>query len=104
MRRLALGVFTVLLAASPATAGVIFSSAGLAGGDRWDAAPRTFFGFERSLNGGLRYSVQGGSYEAFRNLFTWQTLPTVAEFTTAVQQAFGAWTAVDPVTGLGTSL
>lgn len=71
---------------------------------RWDAAPRTVFGEERSLDGGLRYSLEGGSYEAFRDQLTWAALPTVAEFQTAVERAFAFWTATDPVTGLGTSL
>ena len=26
---------------------------------------------ERSLDGGLRYSLQGGSYQAYRDLFSW---------------------------------
>jgi hypothetical protein len=44
------------------------SSVGLGIG-RWDAAPHFVDGVERSLDGGLRYSVQGGSYEAYRDLF-----------------------------------
>lgn len=71
---------------------------------RWDAAPRTVFGEERSLDGGLRYSLEGGSYEAFRDQLTWAVEPTVEEFQTAVEQAFAFWTATDPATGLGTSL
>jgi len=47
-----------------ARAGIIFGNDGLSGGFRWDAAPRTMNGLERSLNGGLRYSVQGGSFQA----------------------------------------
>src|SRR5687767_4949244 len=107
MRGPALAFLVAVIAAiSQAHAGVIFGSTGLTGGFRWDADPsRTFSGFERSLNGGLRYSVQGGSYENFRNLFSWTGgLPSVADFTTAVEQAFGAWTAVDPVSGFGTSI
>src|SRR5262245_27945029 len=79
---------------SSARAGVIFNLAGatLGGGSRWDAAPRNISGFERSLNGGLRYSVQGGSFQAYRDLFTWSSLPSVTAFQTAVQQAFDAWT------------
>ena len=38
---------------------------------RWDAAPRYVNGEERSLDGGLRYSIGGGSYEAFRDEFLW---------------------------------
>jgi hypothetical protein len=59
---------------------------------------------ERSLAGGLRYSLQGGSFEAYRDLFQWVTTPSVAEFQLAVEQAFAAWTAVDPATGLYTDL
>ena len=89
-----------------ATAGVIFgfSDSQLGGGYRWDASPRSVGGDERSLVGGLRYSVQGGSMQAYRDLFSWNTIPSVSAFTTAVQQAFDAWSAVDPVSGLGTSL
>jgi hypothetical protein len=76
----------------------------LSGGARWDANARVSSGNERSLVGGLRYSVSGGSYAAFRDQFRWNVLPSVADFQTAVQQAFSAWTSVDPVSGLGTSL
>jgi hypothetical protein len=61
--------------------------------------------FERSLNGGLRYSFQGSSFEGFRDLFTWQGgPPAVADFQIAVQQAFDAWTVPDPATGLTSQL
>lgn len=97
--------FVLSVSGSVATAGVIFGSDGsLGGGFRWDAAPRTQGGRERSLDGGLRYSVQGGSMQAYRDLFTWDSLPTVGEFTTAVDQAFGAWSSIDPLTGLSTAL
>lgn len=87
------------------SAGVVFGTDGdLGGGYRWDAAPRTFNGNERSLDGGLRYSLQGGSLQAYRDMFTWDETPTVAQFGTAIDQVFGAWTAVDPATGLGTDL
>ena len=76
----------------------------LFGGMRWDAAPRMIGANERSLDGGLRYSLQGGSFQAYRDLFTWNVLPTVAEFQSTVEDAFNAWTVVDPVSGLGTSL
>lgn len=89
-----------------ASAAVIFNNVAntIGGGSRWDAAPRMIGANERSLDGGLRYSVQGGSFQAFRDLFTWDVLPTVPQFQTAVQAAFDAWTVVDPATGLGTSL
>ncbi len=92
--------------AGGAEAGVIFGAGStLNGGSRWDAAPRTIAGVgERSLDGGLRYSVQGGSFDAFRDLFTWDATPTSAAFQAGVQQAFDVWTAVDPATGLGTDL
>lgn len=105
-------VVACALAASAggASAGVVFgfTNSALGGGYRWDANPRSINmtgGFvERSLNGGLRYSLQGGSYQAYRDLFTWDTVPSVPDFTQAVKNAFNAWTAVDPATGLGTSL
>lgn len=97
---------TTLLFDDALHAGVIFGYAGatIGGGSRWDAAPRTIGGRERSLDGGLRYSLQGGSFEAYRDMFTWGTVPSVEAFTTAVQQAFDAWTIVDPVSGYGSSL
>ena len=95
----------VAASASPALAGVVFGTDGnLGGGFRWDAAARTISGNERSLDGGLRYSVQGGSMQAYRDLFSWNVVPTVAAFTTAVNQAFDAWASVDPVTGKSTAL
>ncbi|HEY6563239.1 MAG TPA: hypothetical protein VIY86_01975, partial [Pirellulaceae bacterium] len=93
-----------------AWAGAIFnfSNAALGGGSRWDAAPRMISlsgtPFERSLDGGLRYSLQGGSFTAYRDLFSWTSLPTVAAFSSAVQQAFDAWGAIDPVSGIGSTL
>jgi len=82
-----------------ATAGVVDSLQA-----RWDAAPRTINGNERSLSGGIRYSVSGGSYEAFRDAFSWSVVPDVIEFQSTVENAFAAWTAVDPVSGLRTDL
>lgn len=87
------------------SAAVVFSTDGdLGGGYRWDAASRTYIGNERSLDGGLRYSMQGGSLEAFRDLFSWDVVPTDEQFSAAIDQAFGAWMAIDPATGLGTDL
>lgn len=72
---------------------------------RWDAPPLTVPGLgERSLDGGLRYSVQGGSYESYRDTLTWDVVPSVDDFQLAVEKAFAAWTTVDPVSGLGTNL
>ena len=86
------------LRARAAQAGVLLSGDGLAGGYRWDAAPRTINDNERSLDGGLRYSLQGGSFEAYRDLLHWpeSQVPSVEDFQLAVEQAFAAWTAVDP--------
>ena len=99
-------VATVLVSGlGEARAGVIFGNSGLANGSRWDAAPRTILGRERSLDGGLRYSLQGGSYQAYRDLFQWQgATPDVATFQAVIEDAFAAWTVVDPVSGFGTSL
>ena len=81
-----------------------YGTSGLAGGYRWDAAPRSVSGWERSLDGGLRYSLQGGSWQAYRDSFAWSSVPSVADFQSAVQSAFGFWQAVDPVSSLGTML
>jgi len=73
-------------------------------GGRWDAAPRVISGNERSLDGGLRYAVEGGTYQAYRDRFAWTSVPSVSSFEQAVNQSFNAWTTVDPVSGFGTSL
>ncbi len=102
----ALLVILSLLPGSHLSAG-IFSGLNpdLTGGNRWDAAVRTTADGERSLNGGLRYSMQGGSYAAFRDLIKWHgTAPTTTQFQGAVERAFGTWTQVDPTSGFGTSL
>lgn len=72
---------------------------------RWDAAHRTVAGEERSLDGGLRYSIEGGSYQALRDQLTWVggNVPTVEAFESAVRRAFESWTLVDPATGLPAS-
>ena len=77
---------------------------GLGGGYRWDAVSRIAGSSERSLIGGLRYSLQGGSFAAFRDQFQWVETPTVAAFQAAVEQAFAAWASIDPATGLHTNL
>jgi len=100
-------VIGILFLGSPheVKAGVLFGTDGnLGGGFRWDAAPKTVNGIERSLDGGLRYSLQGGSYQAYRDLFSWNSVPSVPDFTVAIQQAFAAWTVVDPATNLSSSL
>lgn len=90
--------------ASSTHAGVIETAGFATAGIRWDAAPLVLEGQERSLSGGIRYSLQGGSYEAFRDRFQWNIVPTVSEFQSAVSQSFAAWQSVDPVSGLGTQL
>jgi hypothetical protein len=72
---------------------------------RWNAAPHFVDGVERSLDGGLRYSIEGGSYAAFRDQFAWVGAdPSAAQFQAAVEHAFADWTVVDPESGLGTDL
>lgn len=95
MRILIVLLITISMPAS-CHAGFVISN-----GARWDAAPRTISGNERSLDGGLRYSVQGGSFQAYRDSFTWNVVPSVSSFEQAVTQAFSAWMSVDPVSGLG---
>lgn len=91
--------------------GVVFGLDGggsLNGGSRWNATSNSFSvtngSVERSLDGGLRFSLSGGSYAAYRDQFVWSTVPTEVEFRTSVLAAFDPWTAHDPVTGLTTSL
>lgn len=69
---------------------------------RWDAAHRRVGGEERSLSGGLRYSLGGGSYGALRDQLTWVggNVPSTADFEAATRRAFAAWTIVDPATSL----
>jgi hypothetical protein len=97
--------------AEAARGGVAYGLVGstLSGGHRWDAAPRTFnlsgTDYERSLDGGLRYSLEGGSFQAFRDMFSWSgSTPSVAAFQQAVEQAFAAWTVPDPVSQLTTQV
>lgn len=90
---------------STAHPGTILNGNGLVGGLRWNAEPRSHFFGERSLDGGLRYSLEGSSFEAYRNFFTWDgATPSVSDFQQSVEQAFAAWESVDPVSGLGTDL
>ena len=85
--------------AAPASA---FRVAGIPGAwTRWDASPRFVDGVERSLDGGLRYSIETGSYEALRDQFLWVPAPPeVADFEAAIHRAFEHWTVIDPATGL----
>ena len=106
----ALFAAALLFHGSPADAGTIFGFAGatLGGGSRWDADPLTLNlggnNYERSLDGGLRYSLETGTYQGYRDMFSWDFLPTVADFTQAIHDAFSAWTVVDPASGLGTAI
>ena len=69
----------------------------LSGGRRWDAAPRMSGSMERSLDGGLRWNMEGGSFDNFRSLFTWQgSEPATQDFSDAIFTSFDAWSAVDP--------
>jgi hypothetical protein len=71
---------------------------------RWDAVPRFISGEERSLDGGLRYSIEGGSYEGLRDQLNWiGSPPSVEDFEAAIARAFEHWTVVDPATGLPAS-
>ncbi len=98
-------VIFVLFGPNTSGATIIFGNTGLSGGFRWDAAARNFNGLERSLDGGLRYSLQTGSYAGYRDLFTWQgTAPSVFDFQQAIEEAFRAWTISDPVSGLSSDL
>jgi len=96
-----LGIVLIISAknVSLSHAGIVFAD-----GIRWDAAPQEFEGNERSLQGGLRFSVQGGSYEAYRDRFSWSSLPTVIAFQNSIESAFNAWTVPDPTSGLTTQL
>ncbi len=68
---------------------------------RWDAAPRTVGGEERSLAGGLRYSIGEGSYEAFRDRLRWiPEQPSAEQVRETIRRAFEHWTTDDPATGL----
>jgi len=70
---------------------------GLTGGLRWDASPRIVNGEDRSLNGGISWNVQGGTFAAFKSQFAWSgTPPTDAAFETAIREAFDFWTSLDP--------
>lgn len=101
-----LTVFLVSLCTQPAAATVLFGlDDNHLGGRRWDADPRTFDlvggPVERSLDGGLRWNVQGGSMQAFRDLFDWQdAVPSVEAFEQTIYDSFDAWLAVDPALGV----
>ncbi|MEZ4291456.1 MAG: hypothetical protein R3E53_13325 [Myxococcota bacterium] len=92
-------VALVVLAAAPVEAFRV--TEGASGWLRWDAAPREVDGLERSLAGGLRYSIEHGDYQDPA-----RRVPLAAG---AAERrglpggrgaAFENWTVVDPVTGL----
>ncbi|MCA9130190.1 MAG: PEP-CTERM sorting domain-containing protein [Planctomycetales bacterium] len=102
----------LFLSSTPAVdAAVVFGLQGggsLDGGFRWNAVSTTYTtsqgDVERSLAGGLRYSVSGGNYAAYRDQFNWSVTPSVDAFRDAISNAFVPWTLADPVSGLGTAL
>jgi hypothetical protein len=69
---------------------------------RWDAAPRYIGGEDRSLDGGLRYSIETGTYAGLRDQFMWVPSPgpTEGDFEATIKRAFEHWTIVDPETAL----
>ncbi len=98
-------VMFVLIEPNSSSATTIFWNAALAGGYRWDVASRNFNGLERSLDGGLPYSVQTGSCAGCRDLFSWQgTASSVFDFQQAIEDAFHAWTITDPVSRLSSDI
>lgn len=101
-RRRVLGLWVLALAAVLPEASSAFRLRGEENlWARWDAAPRTVAEEERSLAGGLRYSIGGGSYEAFRDGIRWiPEQPSAEEIRETIRRAFDHWTIDDPVTGL----
>ncbi len=98
-RSIALILLATVLGASPALAFRVIGSP--AGWSRWDAAPRFVGGQERSLAGGLRYSIEHGDYGLLRDEFMWYgTPPDDQAFADAIARAFEHWEVVDPATGL----
>lgn len=97
--RLSLGFALVVLLAMPASAFRLIGSP--SGWARWDAAPRYVGGEERSLDGGLRYSIETGSYAGLRDQFIWiGTPPSAQAFADTIARAFEHWEVVDVSTGL----
>lgn len=97
--RAALCVLAALVWTSPAFAFRLIGAPG--SWSRWDAAPRTVNGVERSLDGGLRYSIEHGDYGLLRDEFLWLGMPPSDQaFADAIARAFEYWEVVDPATGL----
>ena len=94
-----LALLAVIGCASPAFSFRVIGSP--AGWSRWDAAPRFVGGEERSLAGGLRYSIEHGDYAMLRDEFTWiPVVPDEKDFADAIARAFEHWEVVDPETAL----
>ena len=94
----AIVLFLFLFVSSASAFRLIGASSGWA---RWDAAPRFVGGEDRSLEGGLRYSLETGTYAGLRDQISWiGSPPSDADFEAAVVRAFENWTIVDPATGL----
>ena len=113
----ALMLACAVAAVAPSRAAVVFDlnldNSGADGvlddGSRWNATPfsvtRGGVAYERSLAGGLRYSVEGGAFAVYRSMFTWAgRAPSGPAFQAAIERAFDAWATIDPVTGFGTQL
>lgn len=96
--------------AGAASAGVTFGYQFGSPQWRWDAddSRRVYAPgegtIERSLVGGLRYSVEGGSLADFFARFTWDIAPSENAFHQAFENAFDHWRATDPATRLGTAV
>ncbi len=72
---------------------------------RWDAAPRFVEGEDRSLAGGLRYSIETGSYAELLDQFMWiPGRPSEAAFAAAIARAFESWAIIDPASGVPTAI
>ncbi len=98
---LALSIATTVAVGLTSTAEA-FRLIGLPGAwARWDAAPRTVEGVERSLDGGLRYSIETGSYAGLRDQLSWLGAPPSAQaFAEAIERAFEHWEVIDAASGL----
>jgi hypothetical protein len=97
--QVALRLALCLAAASPGDAFRLIGENG--SWARWDAAVRTVDGVERSLDGGLRYSIETGSYAGLRDQFSWvPSPPSEQDFAAAIERAFDHWEVIDARTGL----
>jgi hypothetical protein len=101
-----IAISILIIASSDANAFVVLGQDSNQRAWRWDAAARNVYNtdVERSLVGGLRYSVQGGALDSWYSQFAFSDGTTTTDFATIVSSAFSAWTVPDPVTGLTTDL